>query len=642
MEIFEDSGIKERFIDKGQEFVIASNPKMFKILSRSLYSNPIKTVIREIVANGYDSHVDAGNITTPVDVKLPNYLDDTFYVRDYGTGMSKEKLTTLYRTYGASDKTKSNDKVGCLGLGSKSPLAYSDTFTVESFYNGKKYTYAVFFNEEAIPELSELEEEQDTTEPNGVKIAMPTESKDSYLFEREAMEAFRHMKVKPNMIGRSPFVYPTVTNVIEVPDKFEVMKGGVSCLIMGGISYPLPSYTIFGLSVQIYAQIGDVGVTASREALEMNKRTVKYLDDKREEIKQAIADYVEDKVKNAKTYWEACHNFYNLGITLDSTVKAQYNGKDLVKEFPIDFAKYEIKVHRFGRRSKLVTEERRFIRVYDDIFKGMHIEDNFAPSKIKFHLENTQKPLYTVIFKVPTAKKDFEDEFGINPDTFPLMSSLPKAPPNPSGWKGTLKKYHFSSTTYPSFNKGNLRDYNYSGEEGYYVLINDNQVEGIGHNDMCIGLKFLQKEKVPNLFCIPRSNRNKIIKGLSEDVDDFKKYIEDKKKILEDAKMIERVKNKKYFDSNSHCFFKKIDPKLDDNITDVLAIMKSITPSENLEIACHFYTGQVDTPKPIVEFNKKHPLVKSLIDSRGTLDSDEIKIAEILIQHTNKELENVS
>ena len=131
---------KTNTITKSENFVesnysIDATAKAFAILSDGLYSNKILAVVRELSTNAYDSHVAAGCPEKPFDVTLPTSLDHEFSIRDYGTGLSKENCMSLYTTCFRSDKTDSNDAVGCLGLGSKSPFAYTDQFMVESFHN---------------------------------------------------------------------------------------------------------------------------------------------------------------------------------------------------------------------------------------------------------------------------------------------------------------------------------------------------------------------------------------------------------------------------------------------------------------------------------------------------------------------------
>ena len=65
------------------------------LLSSNLYSNPEASFIREIVSNGWDSHVEAGNTNTSFvnQLKSINYYNIT--IRDYGTGLSKEQFENI-------------------------------------------------------------------------------------------------------------------------------------------------------------------------------------------------------------------------------------------------------------------------------------------------------------------------------------------------------------------------------------------------------------------------------------------------------------------------------------------------------------------------------------------------------------------
>ena len=140
-------------INSANQFSIAQTSKMFKILSDSLYSDKVMAVIRELATNAHDSHVSAGN-HNPFLVKLPTSADPNFSVRDYGTGLSREDMESMYTTYGASNKNDSNDFVGCLGLGSKSPFAYTKSFTTTSYFNGMQYTYIAAIDDAGVPNLN--------------------------------------------------------------------------------------------------------------------------------------------------------------------------------------------------------------------------------------------------------------------------------------------------------------------------------------------------------------------------------------------------------------------------------------------------------------------------------------------------------
>ena len=149
------------------EFRIRNSAKAFNILSSGLYANKIRAIIRELSCNAVDSHVAAGKQNTPFDIHLPTTLEPWFAIRDYGTGLNHEQVTSIYTTYFESTKTNSNDFIGALGLGSKSPFSYTDNFTVTAIKDGVKGIYSAFINGEGVPSIAKMGEEA-TDEPAGV------------------------------------------------------------------------------------------------------------------------------------------------------------------------------------------------------------------------------------------------------------------------------------------------------------------------------------------------------------------------------------------------------------------------------------------------------------------------------------------
>ena len=151
------------------EFRIRNSAKAFSILSSGLYANKIRAIIRELSCNAVDSHAAAGKRDTPFDVHLPNTLEPHFAIRDYGTGLSHQQVTQIYTTYFESTKTASNEFIGALGLGSKSPFSYTDNFTVTAIQNGVKGIYSAFINGDGVPSIALMMQEP-TDEPSGVEV----------------------------------------------------------------------------------------------------------------------------------------------------------------------------------------------------------------------------------------------------------------------------------------------------------------------------------------------------------------------------------------------------------------------------------------------------------------------------------------
>lgn len=278
-------------------FSIKSSASSFHILSSSLYSNPIAAIIRELSCNARDSHVEAGN-TEPFKVHVPTMLDPTFYVQDFGTGLGHEQVMSLYTTFFESTKTSSNDYVGALGLGSKSPFSYTDNFTVVAIKDGVKNVYSAFINDAGIPSIVRGHSEH-TTEHSGVKVEFAVESKDFKKFSEEAVSILQWFDQLPTInisvskIQVMEFA-PLEAVVIDFDDlgvrsTYRQNRGYTysgatmpSMVIMCGVSYKIDSghkglsahEALLNCGLVIDVPIGAVEPTPSRESLTYTQETL--------------------------------------------------------------------------------------------------------------------------------------------------------------------------------------------------------------------------------------------------------------------------------------------------------------------------------------------------------------------------------
>lgn len=110
---------------------IASDGDIFYLLSKNLYKNPIRAIIRELVSNAVDACVRANNKTDPIVLHFPN-AGEPFFVQDFGIGMSMLTVAKVYSVFLKSDKRTSTKEIGGRGLGAKTPFAYTESFTLET------------------------------------------------------------------------------------------------------------------------------------------------------------------------------------------------------------------------------------------------------------------------------------------------------------------------------------------------------------------------------------------------------------------------------------------------------------------------------------------------------------------------------
>lgn len=295
------------------EFKIRNSAKAFNILSSGLYSNKIRAILREIGCNAVDSHVAAGRGDVPFDLHLPTQLAPYFSIRDYGTGLSHDQVVNIYTTYFESTKTESNDFIGALGLGSKSPFSYTDNFTVTAIRDGIKGVYSAFINEVGVPSVALMTSSQ-TDEPNGVEVQFGVEKEqDIYNFKKEATTVYRYFKVKPNLTGATvDMAGVEYITSIELPGA-AVRKGerGSARAVMGNIAYPIQLESqerevveVLNSPIDMFFDIGDVDFQASREGLSYDKATVAAILKRVEEIRAVLEGMVARQVDPIPNMWD--------------------------------------------------------------------------------------------------------------------------------------------------------------------------------------------------------------------------------------------------------------------------------------------------------------------------------------------------
>jgi hypothetical protein len=298
------------------EFRIRNSAKAFSILSSGLYANKIRAIIRELSCNAVDSHVAAGKADTPFDVHLPNQLDPWFSIRDYGTGLSHEQVTSIYTTYFESTKTSSNEFIGALGLGSKSPFSYTDNFTVTAIRDGRKGIYSAFINGDGVPSIALMMEEE-TTDPSGVEVKFSVnEQYDFSKFRDEARYVYTYFKLRPVVSGNAGFEFRDVAYESKdiIPGVHQYNSNSRSIAIMGNIAYPIdvPNSEknlgnlarLLNCGLEIHFAIGEVDFQASREGLSYVPQTVENIKRKLEELNKALTGVLAKEADVIDNAWE--------------------------------------------------------------------------------------------------------------------------------------------------------------------------------------------------------------------------------------------------------------------------------------------------------------------------------------------------
>jgi hypothetical protein len=286
-------------------FTIEASPAMFEILSSRIYTDVPLAIVRELSTNAADSHVEAGTEDTQFDVHLPDTFECFFSIRDYGTGLTREEIEHVYTAFGASTRRDSNDFTGCWGLGSKTPFAYADQFTVTSYRDGKAFTYAAF-KENGFPAIAFMSE-VDTDEPNGFEVHLNVEPQDIRRFSDAARKVYQHFPLRPNVKGVS-IDYREAKIIMEgdgwkLYDTYGFLPARVSVL-MGKVCYAANGEEIknsLGSDVYLLLDVptGDCSIAVSREELQYDDHTNTNLQRLVDKATNDIRKQVDDKLTNA-------------------------------------------------------------------------------------------------------------------------------------------------------------------------------------------------------------------------------------------------------------------------------------------------------------------------------------------------------
>lgn len=356
-----DVVLHQKGVQASTQYQIAQTAKMMKMLADSLYKDKKKAPVRELSTNAWDAHVMAGNTDQVPVIHLPTRRDPEWRIRDFGTGMSPDDLMKMYQTYGASNKSDSDDYNGCMGIGSKSPFAYASSFTTTSFFNGMKYVYVNAKGEDGIPTIN-LFHSEPTDEPNGLQISFAVKQEDFRDLQNKTQEVLRWFPKRFTIEGGDGMFRWQDRKYSLEGDGWKIRSDtNQSCAIMGYVEYPIeqshfssdksgrdrnndwykyydetPFIRLLNLGLELHFDIGAVEMDISREGLQYNTQTVKTIKLQLQKVLDEIKEKVEKEFKNCDNLWDARVLMHDLehgklrGIKqLMELTEIQFKGEDL-------------------------------------------------------------------------------------------------------------------------------------------------------------------------------------------------------------------------------------------------------------------------------------------------------------------------
>ena len=346
-------------------------------LLRNNYSNTILATIREPYANAVDANKENNLSPELIEVKSPTSLDQTFSVRDFGPGLSRDQIFNLYSKFGKSTKRDSNTKLGAFGIGKFAPLSYKDSFTVTSYYNGIKSIYSLYISEENDTKIDEVFSEP-TSEHNGICISVGVAKNDLTKFNEEISSFFSNFEALPKFLNiQTHIVKPEILSsgngwqIRKSPNSYNSLSVGEQGIVMGGIYYPINpelvdfknddgyAWTKFLNKLVFIADIGSVSLHHSRETLEYNKTTKAYLKSRYQAFSQEFTDSIKNKIAQFDCLRDAMSYYKDISQTFPRNAFDQLQNQDVFV-----FKGHKITTYNFNRATYEVDNKAHRIPVY--------------------------------------------------------------------------------------------------------------------------------------------------------------------------------------------------------------------------------------------------------------------------------------
>lgn len=286
---------------ESQNFGIGDASVVIEILRNRLYENKIQTLVQEYICNARDAMREVNKNNNAFEITVPTRLNPVFKVRDFGPGITPERMKDVFVMYGSSTKRGTNGQTGGFGIGAKSAWSYTDSFTIVSVVDGQRRTYIAHTGVNNNGRL-DLVSTDKTDEPNGTEIQVAVKGNDIDEFRKAVFRAIYFWEKRPKLKGElNP---PTLITGYKLgaSDLVEIVQGEMMpeycrintyndemMAVIDGIPYPIPQKLIHKVpnlqklsnlvkkEVVLHFGNGVVEVSASRESIADSERTVEAL-----------------------------------------------------------------------------------------------------------------------------------------------------------------------------------------------------------------------------------------------------------------------------------------------------------------------------------------------------------------------------
>jgi hypothetical protein len=355
------TGVETNSNGQSMDFTIGDVGVAISILRSKLYSKPIQTLVQEYLCNARDAARELQTAKTgtekPILISIPTDRSKVFKVRDFGPGISPDRMADVFVKYCNSTKRNSNAQTGGFGIGAKSAFAYTDNFTVVSYVDGTARHYVAHLGKNNQGSL-DLIDTKKTTEPNGTEIQIAVSGDDLEEFERAIYRATFFWKVRPVFKNREetdlpawyvapqPLAESDSASVYASDDLPAVFSGdddaeGGYLLVIDGIPYiasgamrelkqsaKLLESLASGVVIAHHLNTGDLEIAASREALTDTKDNFRVVEKASAHALDAVKKCMKRDFTKAKTLQDFIKAYRSVKSYAQITSKHSFKDSD--------------------------------------------------------------------------------------------------------------------------------------------------------------------------------------------------------------------------------------------------------------------------------------------------------------------------
>jgi len=315
------------------------------------------------------------------------------------------------------------------GLGSKSALAYTHTFFIDTIWDNTLYHYMFSKQSNGIP-AGELMYTEKTTECNGTTIKIPIKKADVYTFHNALKSQLVYF---PNVYVDEPYYFDNNFKIYDFDDFIYRPDSSISTLHMcvGNVYYPIDYSELkidpIKLPFALKFDIGELMPTPSRENIVYSRESIKTINDKIAKVFQFLTDKINEKsievesIADYKPFYGEKDNVIEISDGLSITIpKLLLNNKS---HFP-DVKLPQIKGATKHMDSDMIYELRYFGWQYfhNEVRKSgyqasesIRTLDSWNNKNIK-HKNISKNDLYT---RYPLLMNDVNHVYSLNNDELP-------------------------------------------------------------------------------------------------------------------------------------------------------------------------------------------------------------------------------